>query len=157
MRRRTFDPNGWLAGVDGLGTRHSSLFLTNGPRRTHHGQSFGWTKYWRKVHCKAWAARIDGCDATSKCLAIRFIDTGSNIGLAPLQDRKLLRPFARDRILPELACNLDGINTDRFPPGLLIGRVMSGAVVGAAERHRKFIACLAAKRARLRVPQMVRI
>jgi hypothetical protein len=33
--------------------------------------------------------------------------------------------LTREAVFPELACHLDGIDPDRFPPGLLIGRVVS--------------------------------
>jgi hypothetical protein len=52
-------------------------------------------------------------------------------------------------VLPELAGDLNGVNAGGLPPGLLVARAMDRAMMRPAERHREFIARLAAERARL--------
>jgi hypothetical protein len=58
---------------------------------------------------------------------------------------------------PELTGDLDGVNANRLPPGLLVAGAMDGAVMRAAERDGEFIAHFAAQRPRLQVAKMMRI
>jgi hypothetical protein len=57
----------------------------------------------------------------------------------------------------KLTSRLERIDPGRLPPGPLVACAMNGAMMGATERYRKFIACLAAKRARLHEPQVVSV
>ena len=61
------------------------------------------------------------------------------------------------RLFPELVRDFERIDPGGFPPGLFIRRAMHLAMVRAAERHREFIARLAAERPRLGISKMVRI
>ena len=56
---------------------------------------------------------------------------------------------------PELTGDLDGVDTGRLPPGLLIAGAMDRAVMRAAERDGEFIAHFAAERPRLQVAEMM--
>jgi hypothetical protein len=58
-------------------------------------------------------------------------------------------------VLPELARDLDRVDTGGLPPCALVAGTMDRAVMGAAERDRKFVAGLAAERLRLHVPKMM--
>ena len=58
---------------------------------------------------------------------------------------------------PELTGDFDGVDAGRRPPGLLIAGAMDRAVMRAAERHREFIAGLAAERPWLHVSKMMRV
>ena len=58
---------------------------------------------------------------------------------------------------PELTGDLNGIDAGRLPPGLLVAGAMDRAVMRAAERDGEFVAGLAAERARLQVPKMMRV
>src|SRR5262245_41126983 len=59
------------------------------------------------------------------------------------------------RLFPKPARNFDGIEAGGLPPGAFVASVMRGPVMHAAERHREFIARLAAQRAWLHVAQMM--
>jgi hypothetical protein len=50
---------------------------------------------------------------------------------------------------PKLAGNLEGVNTGLLPPRFLVTGAMKRTMMRAAKRDGEFIACLAAKRARL--------
>src|SRR2546421_3454718 len=56
---------------------------------------------------------------------------------------------------PELASDLDGIDAGGAPPGSFVTGAMGGTVMDAAERHREFIAGLAAECAWLHVAQVM--
>ena len=58
---------------------------------------------------------------------------------------------------PQLTGDLDGVDSGRLPPGLLIAGAMDRAMMRAAERDGEFIAGLAAERPRLQVAKMMRI
>src|SRR5262249_48845454 len=58
---------------------------------------------------------------------------------------------------PKFAGDLDGIDAGLLPPGFFIAGAMGRAVMRATERDRKFIACLAAERARLHTSDVMRI
>ena len=69
----------------------------------------------------------------------------------------MLLPITESGLSPELAGDLNGVDAGRLPPGPLIAGAMDGAVMRAAERDRKFIACFAAERARLHKSDVMRI
>ena len=56
---------------------------------------------------------------------------------------------------PELPGDLNGVDADRLPPGLLVAGAMDRPVMRAAERDGEFIAGLAAERPRLQVAKMM--
>jgi hypothetical protein len=58
-------------------------------------------------------------------------------------------------VFPELPGDFDWVDTCGAPPCSLVARAMNRAVVDSAERHREFVARLAAERARLYVPKMM--
>jgi hypothetical protein len=61
------------------------------------------------------------------------------------------------RLLPELACDLERVGAGRLPPCSLIASPVHGAVMDPAKRDSEFVARLAAERARLHVPKMMRV
>src|SRR5207247_2232148 len=65
--------------------------------------------------------------------------------------------FIHAGVLPELACDLERVDTDPLPPYSLVAGAMNGAVMQAAQRDSEFVAGPAAKRARLDVSKMVRV
>ena len=58
---------------------------------------------------------------------------------------------------PKLASDVDRVNAGLLPPGFFVTGAMHGAVMRAAERDGKFIACFAAERARLHKSDVMRI
>src|SRR5262249_7703946 len=60
-------------------------------------------------------------------------------------------------MLPKLTSDLDWIDASLFPPCFFVNGAMHSAVMRAAERDGKFIACFAAKRARLHKSNVMRI
>src|SRR5262245_20493825 len=60
-------------------------------------------------------------------------------------------------MLPELTGNLSWIDPGLLPPGFFATGAMHRAVMRAAERDGKFIACFAAERARLHKSDVMRI
>lgn len=74
--------------------------------------------------------------------------------------RHPIRPnlaLIHSRVPPELACDLDGVDTRRLPPFLLVACTVDGSMMGAAQRDSEFVAGLAAEGAWLHVPKMVRV
>src|SRR6202048_5029866 len=59
--------------------------------------------------------------------------------------------------LPKLAGHLQGLDTGLLPPGFLVLCPMDFPVVNPTERDCELVARLAAKRARLHKPQVVRV
>jgi hypothetical protein len=55
---------------------------------------------------------------------------------------------------PELARDLDRVDTGRLPPRSLVSGAVNRAVMGAARRDGEFVAGLAAEGPRLNVPKM---
>jgi len=58
---------------------------------------------------------------------------------------------------PELPGDLNGVDADRLPPGLLVAGAMDRPVMRAAERDGEFVARFAAERPWLQVTKMMRI
>jgi hypothetical protein len=58
---------------------------------------------------------------------------------------------------PKLTGDLDRIDTGLLPPCSFVADAMNGAVMDAAERHREFIAGLAAERPWLQVSKVMRV
>jgi hypothetical protein len=74
--------------------------------------------------------------------------------------RRLVRPnptLVHARMLPELARDLERVDTGSLPPCPFVRRAMHRAVVRATQRDSEFVAGLAAERPRLDVPKMMRI
>ena len=61
------------------------------------------------------------------------------------------------RVVPKLAGDLQRIDGSLLPPCTLVPSTMHCSVVHAAEWNREFIAGLAAQRARLHEPKMMRV
>src|SRR4029450_5071264 len=77
---------------------------------------------------------------------------------APLCRRLGLNPSLIDAgAFPKLTGNLDWIDASLLPPRLFVAGAMHCAVMRAAERNGKFIACFAAERARLHKSDVMRI
>src|SRR5262249_16454367 len=70
--------------------------------------------------------------------------------------RALWRP-RRARLLPQLAGDLERVETGVFPPQVFFTRAVEFAVMAAAERHREFVAHLAAECAALGEAHVVRV
>src|SRR5258708_5220664 len=80
------------------------------------------------------------------------------MGSGALRRRLGVNPSLIDAgTLPKLTGDLDRIDASLLPPGFLITCAVHGAVMRAAERDREFIACFAAKRARLHKSDVMRI
>jgi hypothetical protein len=60
-------------------------------------------------------------------------------------------------VLPELARDLDRLDTGGLPPCSLVAGTMDRAVMGAAQRDSELVAGPAAERAWLGVPKMMRV
>ena len=60
-------------------------------------------------------------------------------------------------LYPKASGDLQGIDPEIFPPGLLVARLMQLPVMTPTERHREFIADLQAERPWLGKAQMMRI
>src|SRR5262249_27373596 len=58
---------------------------------------------------------------------------------------------------PELTGDLNGIDADRLPPGLLVAGAMDRAVMRAAHGDGEFVARYAAEHPRLQIAKMMRI
>ena len=59
------------------------------------------------------------------------------------------------RLFPERTSNLTRIDASLLPPSPFVAGTVQGAVVDSTERHREFVACLAAERARLDMAKMM--
>jgi hypothetical protein len=80
------------------------------------------------------------------------------IGSGTFRRRLGLNPSLIDAgMLPELTGGLDGIDVSVLPPGFFVAGAMHLAVMRAAERDGKFIACFAAERARLHKSDVMRV
>src|SRR5262245_13320677 len=66
-------------------------------------------------------------------------------------------PLIDAGIFPQLTRDLNGIDAGCPPQTALVAGAMDRAMMDTAERHGELIAGLAAERARLQVPQMVRV
>ena len=60
-------------------------------------------------------------------------------------------------LYPKASGDLQGIDPEIFPPGLLVARLMQLPVMTPTERHREFIADLQAERPWLGKAQMMRV
>ena len=60
-------------------------------------------------------------------------------------------------MLPELARDLNRIDTSSLPPRSLVSGAMNRAVMRAAQRYSEFVAGLAAERPRLHVSKVMRV
>jgi hypothetical protein len=73
------------------------------------------------------------------------------------------RPIGSDptficaRAFPKFASDLDRVDAGLLPPCSLVARAMNCAVMDSAERHREFIASLAAERPWLCVSKVMRV
>jgi hypothetical protein len=83
------------------------------------------------------------------CRSISSGTLSRRLGLNP--------PLIDASVLPELTGDLDGIDVGLLPPGFFIAGAMGRAVMRAAERDGKFIACFAAERARLHKSDVMRV
>ena len=68
-----------------------------------------------------------------------------------------VRPASTRVSFQSLRATLIGIDAGVLPPGCFVADAMHQPMMDAAERDREFVAGLAAERARLQVPQMMRI
>src|SRR5271166_2808726 len=109
--------------------------------------------------CETTRRRVMGWQAwepPSWRFAIQAISIRGNLGLGALQcSIGLALSLAPERVFPELASHLERIDAGRLPPGALVAYAMNGTMMGAAERHRELIACLAAQRTGLHEPQVM--
>src|SRR5439155_12801537 len=81
-----------------------------------------------------------------------------SIGTVTLRRPLGLNPSLVDAgVLPKLTGDLDWIDASLLPPRFFIAGAMHSAVMRAAERDGKFIACFAAERARLHKSDVMRI
>jgi hypothetical protein len=81
-----------------------------------------------------------------------------SIGSGALRARLEVNPSLIDAgAFPKCASDLDRIDASLLPPPSLVAGAMHRAVMRAAERDGKFIACFAAERARLHKSDVMRI
>jgi hypothetical protein len=66
-------------------------------------------------------------------------------------------PLGYAGVFPELAGDLERVDTSRLPPCALVPDSMSRTVMGPAQRDHEFIAGLATERPRLHVSEMMGI
>jgi hypothetical protein len=72
-------------------------------------------------------------------------------------DLLMILPIIQTGFSPELAGDLERIDSSISPPCSLVACAMNRAVMPAAERYHKLVAHLAAERARLRESEMMRV
>src|SRR5712692_2470619 len=115
----------------------------------------------RRWRCETPRRRLMGwqaCDHPSWHFAVQSISVLGILGLGALQcSIGLVLPLAHERVFPELASHLKRIDAGGLPPGPLVACAMNGTMMGATERHRELVACLAAECAGLHEPQMMSV
>jgi hypothetical protein len=90
--------------------------------------------------------------------AIQPIGIRGDLGLGALRcGVGLVLALAPERVFPEPASHLKRIDAGSLPPGALVAGTMNRTMMGATERHRKLIACLATKGAWLHEPQVMSV
>src|SRR5262249_49175070 len=88
----------------------------------------------------------------------RIVGFFRSIGTGTLSRRLGLNPsFIDAGVLPELTGGFDRFDAGLLPPGFFVAGAMYRAMMRAAERDGEFIACFAAKRARLHKSDVMRI
>jgi hypothetical protein len=82
----------------------------------------------------------------------------SSIGGGNLRDRIGHNPaLIGAGMPPEPACHFDRVGSGILPPGRFVADPVHQSVMNAVQRDDKFVARFAAERARLQVPQVVRV